>query len=128
MKTEPTTITIGGQSVSLFIRKFKYRERMRIASLLRRFIDDPSVEVDPDAPPRFTLASVGEYKVAAIAASFCNEAGAPFYTPDEIDEWDDDDITSAMDVINDFNKLGAGAVEVERGNSAATANDATSSA
>jgi hypothetical protein len=128
MKTEAISITVNGKPVTCNIRKMKYRERMRVAGLLRKVPDEPGVEVDPDAPPRFTLASVSEYQVALIVASLCNESGKPFFTPDEIDEWDDADIKAVLTLDDEFNKTAPDAVEIARGNSAATANEGTSSA
>lgn len=139
-KLTPITITVDGEEVSLFKRRLKYRERTRLAGILREGLraipkldDDGNQVVGDDGKAVFEdisipVANVGNYRLELIRVSLCNEAGRPFFTEDEIDEWDTPDIDRAVEQIESENNLADSAVETVRGNSETTADADSSSA
>lgn len=138
MKLTPISITVEGETLSLFKRRLKYRERTRLGGILRDGIapiekrdQNGDVIRDADGNPELILSipieRVGNYRLELIRLTLCNDRGQPFFTADEIDEWDTADIDRVVDQIESDNKLDDNAVEQARGNSEATASADSSS-
>lgn len=138
MKLTPITVVVDGKEHALFKRRLKYRERTRLGGILRDGIE-PTQKVTSNGDPVFDdngeptmiisipVERVGNYRLELIHLTLCNDTGKPFFTRDEIDEWDTPDIDRVVDQIERDNNMAEGAVEAARGNSEATASEGTSS-
>lgn len=138
--TKPITVRVGGKEHHIHIRRLKYRQKTTLSGILLMGVPAPKQKIDDDGVPMFDgngekvmedrivpIKNIGEYRVALIHASLCNEAGRPFFTVDEIDDWDPADIDAVTSQIDAENSLKDTALEEARGNSEATADDASSS-
>jgi hypothetical protein len=137
-KVTPITITVDGVEHKIFKRRLKYRERTRLAGILRDGIH-PVQKLDADGQPiigangvpeeviSIPIERFGAYRLELLHLSLCNGEGKSFFTRDEIDEWETEDIDRIVDQVERDNRLGDEAVEAAKGNSEATPDEGSSS-